>query len=361
MSEESREKLSTEESNTQSDYSTSAKVFNPQLIKKGAVIFIAISILTFVGIFIYTNTGDTLAIWSDINIRYILLAFVFVAVDLYLGGLRNHIFIREFLPGISQRVSIRANLANIFMGAVTPSQSGGGPAQWYVLYRNGISIPDSLGTSFYNWISTLIFFPLTGAMAILILQDKVPEGFILHLTRFGFSIFTTLFIVIILGLLAPKVLEWVIGIIARLCGMIYPRLRQFILDKGITGLRKLTDYRHRYLALIRRKPQLMLQSFLLTVLLYFNKYSLAYIIVLAFGLDVDFWTVIAIQAVVYLLLYFAPSPGGSGIAELSISALMTGVVGSPYVASFTLLYRSFLVFVPAIIGAYVVLRQLSKE
>ncbi|MBT8190402.1 MAG: hypothetical protein KJO29_08220, partial [Bacteroidia bacterium] len=57
----------------------------------------------------------------------------------------------------------------------------------------------------------------------------------------------------------------------------------------------------------------------------------------------------------------APSPGGSGIAELSIAGLMAGVIAEDYIGTFTLLQRSFLVFIPAIIGAFVALRELNKE
>ena len=338
-----------------------SKYFNLRYIRRGVVIFVVISIIAFTGIFLYTNTGAALEVWSSIKWFYLLIGLLFIAVDLYLGGLRNHIFVNEFVPGISQMVSIRANLANIFMGAVTPSQSGGGPAQWYILYRSGVKIPDIIGVSFYNWISTVVFFPLTGAFAIYILKDKTPDGFVLYLTQFAFSIFTTILVVVIVGLFAPQAFSYVISILVRLIGIFNGHAAKYVDKKANHGLDKLIEYRNRYVGLIVKKPRLMVYSFVLTILLYFNKYALAYILVLGFGIQADFWSIIAIQALVYLLLYFAPSPGGSGIAEVSISALMASVIAEEYVASFTLLYRSFLVFIPAMIGSYVILKQLSKE
>jgi len=192
------------------------EVFNPKVIKRGVLVFISISLITLIGIFLYTNTGKTLEAWAKINIGYLLLGLVFIFNDIYLGGLRNHIFISNFVPGISLKVSMKANLANIFMGAVTPSQSGGGPAQWYIFYRNGVSLPDIISTSFYNWVSTLIFFPLTGALAIYILKDRIPDGFVYHLTQFGFSVFTTLLVVVLVGLFSPQLLGKVIFFIGKL-------------------------------------------------------------------------------------------------------------------------------------------------
>lgn len=325
------------------------------------IIFVVISILSILGIFIYTNTGKTLEIWGSIHWRYLLLGVIFIFNDLFLGGYRNHLFAKEFVPGISQMVSIKANLANIFMGAVTPSATGGGPAQWYIFYRNGLSLPDIIGLSFYNWVSSIIFFPISGAIAIFILNDTVPEGFVMHLTRFGFTVFLTLLIVIFLAMFAPNFFSLILKGVSNLIGFLKKDWGEQLANAGSKGMETLKEYREKYLGLVKRKPHLMIYSFLLTIVLYFNKYLLAYVFILAFGIDADFWSVIAIQAVIYLLLYFAPSPGGSGIAELSISALMLGIIGQEYIASFTLLYRSFLIFIPALLGAYVVLEQISKE
>ena len=333
------------------------KVLNPKLIKRGIIIFIVITIITFLGIFFYTNTGNTVEVWQMADWRYLLLGLVFIFNDLFLGGLRNHIFIRQFVPGISQMVSIKANLANIFMGAITPSQSGGGPAQWYIFYRNGVALSDIIGTTLYNWVSTIIFFPISGYFALRVLQDKMPDGFILYLTQFGFSVFTSLLVVIGIALFAPAVIQFIINSIANALGRIKASWGDRLSRLGVDGIAKIKEYKGKYVGLIQKKPHLMLFSFLLTVALYFNKYLLAYVLVLAFGLTADFWTVIAIQAVLYLLLYFSPSPGGSGIAEVSISVLMATVIATDFIAPFTLLYRSFLIFIPALIGSYVILNQ----
>jgi len=136
-------------------------------------------------------------------------------------------------------------------------------------------------------------------------------------------------------------------------------------DKLIAFGRKtettMQDYQQQTLGLFRRKPWMIVMSFVITVCLYFNKYVLAYFIVLAFGLEVDFWTVIALQSVAHLLLYFAPSPGGSGIAEVSHSALMSILIPKDYLAPFALIQRSIMVLIPALLGAVVIIRTMGKE
>jgi uncharacterized membrane protein YbhN (UPF0104 family) len=61
------------------------------------------------------------------------------------------------------------------------------------------------------------------------------------------------------------------------------------------------------------------------------------------------------------MIYFAPSPGGSGFAEVGISVLFGKIVPTALLPIFTLLQRSFLLFFPALIGAYVVINLLRKD
>ncbi len=348
------------ESNNQQQWNTSRSI-NPKVIRRGMSIFLGITIASLLGIFLYTNTGKTLEVWSQIQWPYILFSLLLLLIDLVVGGYRNHIFVKKISPATPFKASIKANLANVFMGAMTPSQSGGGPAQWYIYYRNGVAISDSVGVSFYNWISTIIFFPTAGVMALYVISDKMPEGFITQLTRLGFGAFLTMAVIILIGLFVPRLLELLVNTAIRSIHMIRKGWGAKLESIGDVLIDKLDFYRDKYLKFLKQNPFLMLYSFLLTVVLYFNKYVMAYVLVLSFGVQVDFWTVIAIQAVASLLLYFSPSPGASGVAEISQSALMATIIGSEYLTSFTLLFRSFSLFIPALLGSWIIIGQLRKE
>jgi uncharacterized protein (TIRG00374 family) len=115
------------------------KVFNKNVIIKGALWFALITVITIAGIFFYNNTGDTVKALQHISYKYIAICFVMLFVDLQLGSWRNHIYIRKLAPGVSHWVSFRANVANMFMGAVTPAHGGAGPAQIFVYTSNGVN------------------------------------------------------------------------------------------------------------------------------------------------------------------------------------------------------------------------------
>ncbi|MEM9823255.1 MAG: lysylphosphatidylglycerol synthase transmembrane domain-containing protein, partial [Bacteroidota bacterium] len=187
------------------------QVFNTRIIKKGILYFLIITIgaLSYV-FFTSDNVGDSFKTLKSIDLRYVLLAVALGFLDMLLGAWRNHIFARVIVPGISLRVCFNANLANIFMGAVTPSQSGGGPAQLYVFARNGINLLNGLTISLINWFSTLSFFPIAAFFSILLIKDRFSEQTLLYLLNFGFSIFLTLLVVVVVAFWKPIVVGQVV-------------------------------------------------------------------------------------------------------------------------------------------------------
>ena len=334
--------------------------FNSTIIKKGVFYFMVISIISMVSVFLYTNTGNTIEVWKGIEFKYIFFALFLMFFELLIGGYRNHIFVRELYPGKSHWVSIKANLANIFMGAVTPSQSGGGLAQMYIFHKNGIKFGDALTISFINWITTLTFLPISGYIAYQIIKDKISGVFINYLAQFGLTVFGILFVVLFIAIVFPSFISWIIQKLSKVVGKVNNKWQSKIETAGSKAKDSLVEYRNKCGHLLHHKPILFVFTFLLTTILYFSKYLMGYVVVLALGVEIDFATVAAVQSLVFLLLYFAPSPGASGIAEFTIAGLMTGILSNDYIPTFTLMSRSFLIFLPAIIGSVIVLRELKK-
>lgn len=79
------------------------------------------------------------------------------------------------------------------------------------------------------------------------------------------------------------------------------------------------------------------------------------------GIHSQLLEVISIQTLIQFMIYFALSPGGSGFAEASIAVLFSKIIPTAILPIFTLLQRSFLLFFPALIGAYVVISLLKTH
>lgn len=339
----------------------SKTVFRKDIIIKGSFWFTLITIITIAAIFFYNNTGNAMQALRSIKPGYIFLCFTMLFIDLMLGSWRNHIFIRKLKQGLSHWVSFKANAANMFMGAVTPAHGGAGPAQIYMYMSNGISFIDAFAVSLINMGATLIFMPLAGLLAILLMSNEYAGGIVLSLLRYGFGFFTLFLFAFILSFWKPFWVGSLIKRLSRFLAGIFTKRKEKLLVWGQNSFNNIAKYQESCSILLKKHPLLFPLALLITTILYVNKYVLQYVILLGLGVHADIVQVISIQILIQFMIYFAPSPGGSGFAELSISALFGKIVPPIVLPTFTLLQRSFLLFFPALIGAYFVISLLQKQ
>ncbi|MDB5288346.1 MAG: hypothetical protein JWR05_3295 [Mucilaginibacter sp.] len=337
------------------------KVFNKSIIINGAFWFALITVITIAGIFFYTNTGSTLNALTHISYKYIAICFLMLAADLTLGGWRNHIYIRKLNPGVSAWVSFRANVANMFMGAVTPAHGGAGPAQIYVYTSAGVTFIDSFAINLINLGATLIFMPLAGFVAIMMMDTSTISGIIPAMLRYGFSFFLVLLMAFLLAFWKPVWVGVIIRKIANGLSSLFPKKRGDLTKWANSSYSGINKYQQTCSVILKQNPSLFPLSLVITTVLYLNKYCLQYVILLGLGVNASLVQVISIQVLIQFMIYFAPSPGGSGFAEVGISVLFGKIVPTALLPIFTLLQRSFLLFFPALIGAYVVINLLRKD
>ena len=121
------------------------------------------------------------------------------------------------------------------------------------------------------------------------------------------------------------------------------------------------SYHETCMHFIGETPRLLLSSLVLITLMYLTKFTIAYFLVLGLGVGVDYLMTVAVQTVLHFVLYLAPSPGGSGIAELSTGALMAILIPATLLSVFTVAFRFFLVFLPAFAGSFVLIGALRES
>jgi len=61
-----------------------------------------------------------------------------------------------------------------------------------------------------------------------------------------------------------------------------------------------------------------------------------------------------------IVLYFAPTPGASGFAEISAAAIMGAMLPEGHLGAFVVLWRMFSLYVPMALGGTLLLGQLPS-
>jgi glycosyltransferase 2 family protein len=82
-----------------------------------------------------------------------------------------------------------------------------------------------------------------------------------------------------------------------------------------------------------------------------NKLLAGYVTLRVLGIPADFTDILLVQTFLSFLLYFAPTPGASGLAELISAAVMSAYVPRELTPSYTLIWRFINSYATVIVGS----------
>ncbi|MBV6443054.1 MAG: UPF0104 family protein [Haliscomenobacteraceae bacterium CHB4] len=329
-----------------------------KVIKGGVQVFIFCSIAGILLSMWWKRPAGLADIVAETNGFYLLFLLPMVFLDYWLGGWRYRLFLNgKELPFVSQWDCMRSNWANMFMGAATPFQTGGAPAQFYILWRKGVSVTDSLVVSLVNYVATLVFFLLASVIAVLLLPGNLFGANFSTIFRGGFALITGVVSLVLIVILIPQagsaILRTLIGILP-----INGEKKKKLLEKIASELHRFhTGFRSIY----RHNKSGILLTILATLTMYFNKYLIGYVIMLGLGQFVPLDVFLGVQVIQMLLLYFAPTPGASGLAEVSSVWLMGKLMAEPLLVVYTVIQRLATTILAALIGGMVLIREVRSN
>lgn len=318
---------------------------------------------------LFSAAGTLLSIWwkrpsnfdefiAGIEWRWAILLAPMIWLDYWLGGWRYRLFFNgKQLPDISQWDCMRSNWANMFMGAATPFQTGGGPAQLFILWRKGASVTESLLVSLVNYVATLVFFLTASIAAIVLLPEDLFGVNFTVVFRSGFALIASVASVVLVIFLFPKTGDKIIRFLIKLLP-IGPAKKQSLLTKAEDEIRR---FHEGFRSILKENKRGLVLTLFATLLLYFNKYLIGYAICLALGQSVPIGIFIGLQIIQMMLLYFAPTPGASGLAELSSVWLMGKLVPESLLVVYSVLQRLVTTVLAAVIGGIVLIQELRNR
>jgi hypothetical protein len=333
---------------------------SPSRLRRGVILFLGFSAVGLVFLINRSSLQSTVENLVGFDRRFLALAVALLLLDWVVSGTRIWIFARKVERGVSFGGCVRSCLVNIFVGGATPSQTGGAPAQIYVLHREGLGVFDAtvaaflggfLGTSVVLMVAAFVF-------SVLVEPPFVGSG-LRVLSTISLTVFSMVVLLVLLSLANPRAVGRAVRGAARHTPWLGRRLQARGKLDGILGLAQ--RYHDLMTGFILREKLVVALGILLSVLIYFNKFAIAYVVLRGLGIEAPFWQVIYMQVVLMLIFYFSPTPGASGVAEVSTAAVMGALVPVADQSAFIVLWRFFTLVVGMIVGAGVLLRYFSRE
>jgi len=323
-------------------------------LQRGVLLFV---VSTAVGFWIVQwrgRLGGGLQALGSVAPGFVLAGGLLTASDQVLGGLRMWCAARAIGGRVGLGTCMRANLANVFLGGITPAQSGGGPAQILFLMRGGLSFAHATVASTCTFMGTVAVFFILALRLTLGGDAALLPGRYRWFTGGTVVVFATALLLCLVGL-QPRLLRFWTDRLGR------TRLPGFGSPRGRERRQRFLAFADSYAVLmhhgLRRGKGMLLATLALSQLIFWNKFVIAWVVVRGLGFAAPLGPIIRRQELQALVTYFAPTPGASGVAEISAAQFMGGVVPTDSMGAFLVLWRTFTLYLGMGAGAIVLLRS----
>ena len=324
-----------------------AKLFTPQLIRRGLEIFLLISLAGFIFTFIYgKNPQAVLDKALHLQWHWLLVGLVLASMDWIGGGLRLWVVARVVHPHPPIGGMMLAGGMSAWAAYMTPLQSGAAPMMIYTMRRFGIPVPVALASTLMTFIATIAFFGIAGPLAIVFGGGKSlgSKDAVLGLSLYDLylgtlSVFVVLGIVLIAVIIFPKHMSALVHKLADWAGR-----RSTRIASRLEGLRRGIDQAHESVLAFNtpRGWLALLWAIILSGPSHANKLLAGYVAMRTLGIHANFVDILLLQTLITFLLYFAPTPGASGIAEVLSALIMASYVPKALTPLYILIWRLIL-------------------
>src|SRR3972149_631677 len=279
----------------------------------------------------FTNI-KTLHALRSIDIRFLIFSLILICLSWCFDVLRLKVLTNAVGVRIPFIYGTKAILTYAFLSNITPSSAGGEPILFYMLNQKGITYGKASAIAFLRIMITMMFFAIGGPIIIYFHRELLSS----------------------VGLMMA--FDYV-AIFLAVTVMFFSYL-YFAPHSARRGLDLLFNYLKEFLQ--GERWRLILVIFY-TALMIASQFLVAPMILKGLGCDVGILSVCMIQGVLNFMLYYVPTPGGSGVSEGLGYALFAPLVPSHVLGIFLVIWKFLTNYVWTIVGGLIIAKSIGME
>jgi len=331
---------------------------------KGLVISLIIGIIVILIITFITTNQNTWISLSYINKKNLFLAFILMIFAGIIDALRIKMTVEVVNENITFIEALKVYYISNFAGGITPFFSGTLPTQIY-LFNKDIKNKMTLGkatmvATIMPLIKTLVFTIFT-PIIFFIFKRTITNYIILSIILINGAILISLFF-LFLFFLTIKYPEKMIKIILKIQHL--PYILKFSKKEQISHffdriILEIKEF-HKSFSLLKENWIKLLLSILFTIIFWGTLFLAAPVLLWGFNLNFNFSHVLVMQVILYFILPFMPTPGGSGTAEVGFASLFSFFVPLHLLGIFVGTWRFIVFYFNLCIGVIVLLVKIKR-
>lgn len=316
------------------------------------IMFISVTVLTFIAIYNVFEYETILLNLSLFSSKTLFKLVVVLILYFLLDSLRLFYILKTLNVNVNFRYIVKLALVNIFISNITPFATGGGFAQIYFLNRQGVSIGDATAASTIRTVLPIFFFTLFTPLVV-IFDKRILSVF----PKDNFIIIGLLISIYILGIVVfykmikkPRMIKIVVYKLIHLLEVkkiIKPSTTRKWIRKIFHEIDIFSKNIMKFFVGNRKNAFI---SLVITIFFLLSLFIFPVILIKSLNAEVSSLSIIASQIVITFAMYFAPTPGATGVAEGGFTLMFAEFVEKADVVSLILAWRIFTIYIGMLIG-----------
>ena len=316
-----------------------------------ALFLLFVFAFTFYGLFKDQELPELMGSLHLANGWYLLLGVGLVIVFVCSESVIIHYMMKALGDKVPFLNCVKYSFIGFFFSCITPSASGGQPAQIYYMKKDNIDIPVSTLVLMIVTIGYKLVLVVMGVFLFLF-QRNLLHQYMNPMTNFFLYLGIFLNVIGIGGLLLLVFRPSLVKRILCWCQKLIIKLH--ILKKESHSFMKSIDKYHETAEFFKSHLKVMLNVFYLSVFQRVCLFYVTYLVYRSFGLHgTSAYTIVMLQAVIALSVDMLPLPGGMGASENLFLAIFLPIFGQALILPSMLLSRGISYYTLLLISALV--------
>ncbi len=319
----------------------------PRLYQRLALLILFVAVISGTVIY-FTVDIHTLSSLNFFKPHVLLLVLLFLVIGMFFDGLRLMHLVRISGETINFMQAVQVVFGNYFLALLTPGAAGGAFAQVMFLRRAGVPIGKATVLVIVRTLLSIFFLLLCMPLVFFVERDRLP--WISPELLLGISIGIFVLSAVSLWLIRTNLLIYLLRPLVKNASHGIRR-KVFTLYKDVRG----------GLILLSAAPIGMVLVFVESALSLLALYSMVPVLFSGLGVPVHIGHIMGRMVFLNILLYFPPTPGGSGIAEGTFVLLFASDLPAGTVGIVAVVWRTFAEYLPFVIGMYFSVRIFGRD
>ncbi|MEG0615068.1 MAG: lysylphosphatidylglycerol synthase transmembrane domain-containing protein [Oscillospiraceae bacterium] len=317
----------------------------------GFAVFVLLMLVTGIVLFKGQNLGEIKAALLQASPIYLVLAFLMAVLFQVAEAVKIYMTINTMPVKVSFAKCLGYALIGFYFSSITPSSTGGQPAQIYYMKRDKINISYSsltlLVLGFVHLATTLLFCGGLFALKFDFISEKIKG--VEFLFAFGIVVNVIILALVFVAIFSKKaafsVVNGCIKILAKIKILKNPEKSKSAAAEQIKEYSASATY-------LRQNPMLLARVFVVNFAQITVMFLVTYFIYKAFGLsEYSALEIVVLQAVTTVSVASLPLPGSVGASESVFMIIFKTLFGSALILPAMLFSRGISFYLILIISA----------